>query len=147
MPAPAPAPAPGAELSNPRERITTSPKRFGNLGTENTHRLHRGPGSVQLWSQAFDCLFYTDSVVFLGIQTQLDIILAFKDLTFRSQTDKVLEDTFRRNIEWIEISVMIRYDLLVFLKMWSKDHSHQNLAPKLDLLNHTYFPRVGQMFL
>lgn len=105
MPAPAPAPAPGAELSNPRERITTSPKRFGNLGTENTHRLHRGPGSVQLWSQAFDCLFYTDSVVFLGIQTQLDIILAFKDLTFRSQTDKVLEDTFRRNIEWIETSV------------------------------------------
>lgn len=65
-------------------------------------------------------------MVFLGIQTQLDIILAFKDLTFRSQTDKVLEDTFRRNIEWIEISVMIRYDLLVFLKTWSKDHLHQN---------------------
>lgn len=65
-------------------------------------------------------------MVFLGIQTQLDIILAFKDLTFRSQTDKVLEDTFIRNIEWIEISVMIRYDLLVFLKTWSKDHLHQN---------------------
>lgn len=79
--------------ASPRERLTTSPERFRNLGTEkDTERLSRGPLSVQLWSKTFDCLLHADMVVFPGIGTQVDTISSF-----RSQIDKDLEDKFKRS--------------------------------------------------